>query len=98
MLERSSRALKDRRSKDILIMQQSHVIDIDGTFVGAAVRLECGYRIIATDMRVGQLHGSQWPTLEELRRRLHRSYRSAGQLPGDTRSAPHRSLVPTAST
>ena len=57
-------------------MQRSHVIDVDGAFVGAAARLEHSYRFIATDMRVNALHGTQWPTLEELRRRVHRLYRT----------------------
>src|SRR4051812_7351261 len=39
-------------------MLQSHVIDIDGAFVGAAVRLDVGYRFIATDMRLDELDGS----------------------------------------
>ena len=34
-------------------MLQSHVIEIDGAFVGAAVRLDTGYRFIATDFRLG---------------------------------------------
>ena len=38
-------------------MLQSHVIDIDGAFVGAAVRLDIGYRFIATDMRLDELDG-----------------------------------------
>jgi hypothetical protein len=58
-------------------MQQSHVIDIDGAFVGVAVRLEHSHRFIATYTRVDELHGSLWPTLEELRRRVHRRYRAA---------------------
>jgi hypothetical protein len=28
-------------------------------FVGATVRVECGYRLIATDTRVDQLHDMQ---------------------------------------
>jgi len=49
-------------------MLQSHVIDIDGAFVGAAVRLDRGYRFIATDLRVEELDGSTWPTLADVRR------------------------------
>lgn len=44
-------------------MLQPHVIDIDGAFVGAAIRLDCGYRFIATDMRLEELDGTIWPTL-----------------------------------
>lgn len=61
-------------------MQQSHVIDIDGAFVGAAVRLEHGYRFIATDTRLDDLNGSYWATLEELRRRVHRMYRATASV------------------
>jgi hypothetical protein len=49
-------------------MLQSHVIDIDAAFVGAAVRLDRGYRFIATDLRVEELDGSTWPTLADVRR------------------------------
>ncbi len=49
-------------------MLQSHVIDIDGAFVGAAVRLDRGYRFIATDLRVEELDGSTWPRLADVRR------------------------------
>jgi hypothetical protein len=49
-------------------MLQSHVIDIDGVFVGAAVRLDRGYRFIATDMRLDDLDGSIWPSLADVQR------------------------------
>jgi hypothetical protein len=49
-------------------MLQSHVIEVDGTFVGAAVRLDRGYRFIATDMRLDDLDGSIWPTLADVQR------------------------------
>ena len=49
-------------------MLQSHVIDVDGAFVGAAIRLDRGYRFIATDMRLEDLDGSIWPTLEDVKR------------------------------
>lgn len=42
-------------------MLQSHIIDVDGAFVGAAVRLDTGYRFIATDMKLDDLDGSIWP-------------------------------------
>jgi hypothetical protein len=59
-------------------MLQSHVISIDGAFVGAAVRLERGYRFVATDTRVDELDGTWWPTLEEVQHRAHRLYRAGG--------------------
>jgi hypothetical protein len=49
-------------------MFQSHVIDIDGVFVGAAVRLHDGYRFVATDFRLEEIDGSHWPSLEDVRR------------------------------
>lgn len=55
-------------------MLQSHVISIDGAFVGAAVRLDTGYRFIATDMKLDDLDGSVWPTLDDVRRLAHRIY------------------------
>jgi hypothetical protein len=55
-------------------MLQSHVIDIDGAFVGAAVRLDRGYRFIATDMKLEDLDGSIWPTLADVQRLARRIY------------------------
>ena len=60
-------------------MLQSHVIDVDGAFVGAAVRLEQGYRFIATDLRLEELDGSVWPTLADVSR-LARQYLFKGQV------------------
>jgi hypothetical protein len=55
-------------------MLQSHVIDIDGAFVGAAVRLDRGYRFIATDIRLDDLDGSIWPTLADVERLARELY------------------------
>jgi len=55
-------------------MLQSHVIDIDGAFVGAAVRLDRGYRFIATDMKLDDLDGSIWPTLADVQRLARHIY------------------------
>jgi hypothetical protein len=55
-------------------MLQSHIIDIDGTFVGAAIRLDTGYRFIATDMKLDDLDGSIWPTLADVQRLARRIY------------------------
>ena len=55
-------------------MLQSHIIDIDGVFVGAAVRIDRGYRFIATDLRLEQLDSSIWPTLADIRRVARRVY------------------------
>ena len=53
-------------------MLHSHVIDVDGAFVGAAVRSDRGYRFIATDFRVEELDCSIWPTLEDVKRLARR--------------------------
>jgi hypothetical protein len=73
-------------------MLQSHVIDIDGAFVGAAIRLDTGYRFIATDMRLDELDGSIWPTLadvQRLARRLYLTGRFAGPTPAATPASLH---------
>ncbi len=36
-------------------MLQSHIIDMDGVFVGAAIRIDSGYRFVATDFRLAEL-------------------------------------------
>jgi len=53
-------------------MFQSHVIEVAGTFAGAAVNA-CGtaserFRFVAVDPRVEDLDGSEWPTLPDLKR------------------------------
>jgi hypothetical protein len=57
-------------------MLQSHVITIDGTFLGAAVRLDNGFRFIATDIRMEELDGSTWPSLDDVHRLANRLYRT----------------------
>lgn len=57
-------------------MLQSHVIVIDGSFVGAAVRLDVGYRFIATDYRLEDLDGTVWPSLDDVRKRANRLFRT----------------------
>jgi hypothetical protein len=56
-------------------MLQSHIIEVDGAFVGVAVRIDRGYRFVATDFRLEDLDTSVWPTLEDVqrlaRRQLH---------------------------
>jgi hypothetical protein len=65
-------------------MLQSHVIDIDGAFVGAAVRLDTGYRFIAIDMKLEELDGSVWPTLADVQRLARRLYNSGRVQAGRT--------------
>jgi hypothetical protein len=50
-------------------MIRSHVVEIDGTFVGAAVPQHDGrLRFVAVDIRLDDLDGSTWPNLSEIRR------------------------------
>jgi hypothetical protein len=64
-------------------MLQSHIIEIDGVFVAAAVTHEAGVRFVAIDLRVEELDGSVWPSVEEARR-LARALYSTGRLPTPT--------------
>lgn len=73
-------------------MLQSHIITIDGNFVGAAIRLDRGYRFVATDARLYELDETIWPTLadvERLARNLYRTgslVRSGAEAPADATS------------
>jgi hypothetical protein len=55
-------------------MLQSHIIDVDGVFVGAAIRIDRGYRFVATDFRLEELDSTIWPTLADVRRLARRIY------------------------
>jgi hypothetical protein len=73
-------------------MLQSHPIDIDGVFVGAAIRLDRGYRFVATNMRLEELDQTIWPTLADVQRLARLLYRNgslvvpdAGQSASDRR-------------
>ena len=61
-------------------MIQSHIIEVDGTFVGAAVRQERGFRFVALDLRVEELDGSVSATLADTQR-LAASLLTTGRLP-----------------
>lgn len=58
-------------------MLQSHIIDVDGVFVGAAIRIDRGYRFVATDFRLEELNSTVWPTLDEVRRLARRVLQNA---------------------
>jgi hypothetical protein len=58
-------------------MLQSHVIEIDGAFVGAAVRLNAGYRFVAVDLRLEELNGTTLPSLADVQRLAHRMFRTS---------------------
>ncbi len=59
-------------------MIQSHVIDVDGVFVGAALRLDTGYRFVAIDYRLEQLDSTIWPTLADVQRLARSLYLTGG--------------------
>lgn len=61
-------------------MIQSHVIEVNGAFVGAAVRQERGYRFVAVDLRVEELDGAVSATLADTQR-LAASLLTTGRLP-----------------
>jgi hypothetical protein len=55
-------------------MWQSHVITIDTDFVGVAIRVDHGYRFVATDCRLYELDETIWPTLADVGRLARRLY------------------------
>lgn len=59
-------------------MLQSHVIEIDGVFVGAAIRIDRGYRFVATDFRLEELDCTIWPTLADVKRLARRLVLTGG--------------------
>jgi hypothetical protein len=69
-------------------MLQSHVIEVDGVFVGVAIQLDRGYRFVATDFRLGDLDATILPTLEEVRRFARRTLLAATSA-GPIQAAPH---------
>jgi hypothetical protein len=58
-------------------MLQSHIMEVDGVFVGVAIRIDRGYRFVATDFRLEELDTSIWPTLDEVGRLARRSLAAA---------------------
>jgi hypothetical protein len=63
-------------------MIQSHPIEVDGVFVGAAVRLDHGYRFIAVNLRLDDLDGVVRPQLQDIRALAHRVYTGSSQRVG----------------
>ncbi len=55
-------------------MLQSFTIEVDGQLVGAAVRLDSGYRFIAVDFRLYELDGTTWRSLSDVRRLARQLY------------------------
>ncbi len=48
-------------------MVRSQVVDVDGVFVGAAVRETDGWRFVAVDERTQKLNGDCFPSIEAIR-------------------------------
>ncbi len=57
-------------------MLQSHPISVDGVFVGAAVRLDHGFRFVAVDLRLDDLDGVVRSRLGDIETLANRVYRS----------------------
>ena len=77
-------------------MLQSHIIEIDGVFVGAAIRIDRGYRFVATDFRLEELDTTIWPTLADVRRVARRVYQGAtpaGPVAPALHARPHLTAV-----
>jgi hypothetical protein len=57
-------------------MFRSHVIEIDGAFVGVAISSDAGYRFVAIDARLNGLNTMIHASLADLHRRARRRFRS----------------------
>jgi hypothetical protein len=62
-------------------MQQSHIIEIAGVFVGAAVRLPLAYRFVAVRPGLSGIDGREFPTLEAVRRAVRQRIAEASPRP-----------------
>ena len=62
-------------------MKQSHVIEIDGIFVGAAARYGDSYRFVGVDSRLMEMDGQLFARLSEVREAASRAYRRAPFVP-----------------
>jgi hypothetical protein len=77
----SNQNLKDnQRQSGEIAMFQSHVIEIRGVFVGAALIYSGKFRFVAIDPRAEELDGSEWPSLPDIRRVVGHLL-STGRLP-----------------
>jgi hypothetical protein len=77
-------------------MLQSHIIDVDGVFVGTAIRIDRGYRFVAIDFRLEELDSSVWPTLDDVRRLARRTLvaaTSAGPISRALHKSAHLAIV-----
>jgi hypothetical protein len=68
-------------------MFQSHVIEVDGRFVGAAIAYSGKFRFVAVDFRLEELDGTEWGSLLDVRR-VTRHFLATGSLPRPSDVAP----------
>ena len=67
-------------------MLRSHVIEVDGVFVGAAVQHASGYRFVAVAPEVTCLNGKIMPFLQDVRRLAATAMRAPGAVISPLRS------------
>jgi hypothetical protein len=56
-------------------MTGARIVQVQGNFVGAAMRHPDGYRFVALDVRLDELDGKVWATFPELHWRVESAYR-----------------------
>ena len=78
-------------------MLQSHVVEIGGTFVGAAITTTTGFRFRAVHTKVEELDESTWRSLDELRTAVRHLF-TTGQLSATRAPARNNPLQSAASS
>ncbi len=53
----------------------AHIVQVEGNFVGAAMRDPAGFRFVALDVRLDDLDGMVWPSFPELRWQVESIFR-----------------------
>lgn len=64
-------------------MLKSHVIEVDGVFLGAAVQHSDGYRLVAVAPQLASLNGAFAPTLQDTRRLAVRALAESATRPDE---------------
>lgn len=72
---------------------QSHPIQVDGVFIGAAIRSDDKYRFVATDVRLEPLDESMWPSLADVQRVARHVFRT-GRFPERVPDGPNSAERP----
>ena len=73
-------------------MLQSHVVEVSGIFAGVAISVEPGFRFRAVHLAAGELDGSMWPSLDDLRQAARHLFTTA-RLP-HARNMPEAGVSP----